>query len=123
MTDIAEQRIEVRGITRAKAPEPTLSDSSIRGERYWSADFLRQEQEALWPRVWQVAGRVDLSGLRVALQQQNWVISVIWPTEQCDASTVSPSSTNGRKKPMTTATSPLTKKGCAPDDATADHHQ
>ena len=54
-----EQRVEVRGITRAKAPEPALTDTAIRGERYWSPEFLRLEQDALWPRVWQVAGRVD----------------------------------------------------------------
>ena len=59
MTETAEHRVEVRGITRAKAPEPALSDTTIRGERYWSPEFLRLEQDALWPRVWQVAGRVD----------------------------------------------------------------
>ena len=37
MTDIADNPVEVpvgvRGITRAKAPEPALSDTAIRGER------------------------------------------------------------------------------------------
>ena len=59
MTDIIEQPVAVRGTTKDKAPEPTLSDTAIRGDRYWSPEFARREEEALWPRVWQVAGRVD----------------------------------------------------------------
>ena len=63
MTDIAEPSIDgpvdVRGITRAKAPEPDLSGTAITGERYWSAEVAQREAEAMWPRVWQVAGRVD----------------------------------------------------------------
>jgi phenylpropionate dioxygenase-like ring-hydroxylating dioxygenase large terminal subunit len=59
MTDIADQPVEVRGITRAKAPEPELTEHAISGERYWSPEVARREAEALWPRVWQVAGRVD----------------------------------------------------------------
>ncbi len=59
MTDIADKPVTVRGITRAKAPEPELTDNAITGERYWSPEFAREEAEKLWPRVWQVAGRVD----------------------------------------------------------------
>jgi|TARA_R110002110_G_scaffold58663_4_gene166791 phenylpropionate dioxygenase-like ring-hydroxylating dioxygenase large terminal subunit len=63
MTDIAEPSIDVpvdvRGITRAKAPEPDLTGATITGDRYWSAEFAQREAEAMWPRVWQVAGRVD----------------------------------------------------------------
>ncbi len=59
MTDIIEQPVAVRGTPRTKAPEPALSTNAIRGERYWTPEFARQEEEALWPRVWQVAGRVD----------------------------------------------------------------
>lgn len=59
MTDIAAQPVGVRGTTRSKAPEPPLSSNTIRGERYWSPEFARREAELLWPRVWQVAGRVD----------------------------------------------------------------
>lgn len=47
------------GTPRDKAPEPELSDTPITGERYWSAGFAEREWDALWPRVWQVAGRVD----------------------------------------------------------------
>ena len=32
MTDIIEQPVAVRGTTRAKAPEPELSDTAIRGK-------------------------------------------------------------------------------------------
>ena len=59
MTDIIEQSVTVRGTTRDKAPEPELTDVAIRGERYWSPEFARTEADSLWPRVWQVAGRVD----------------------------------------------------------------
>ncbi|MFK8024156.1 MAG: aromatic ring-hydroxylating dioxygenase subunit alpha [Ilumatobacter sp.] len=63
MTDIAEQptdtAVEVRGITRAKAPEPDLSGAAITGDRYWSPEWAQREADALWTRVWQVAGRVD----------------------------------------------------------------
>jgi phenylpropionate dioxygenase-like ring-hydroxylating dioxygenase large terminal subunit len=59
MTDIIEQPVTVVGTTRAKAPEPELTDTPIVGERYWSPEFARLEADALWPRVWQVAGRVD----------------------------------------------------------------
>ena len=47
------------GITRAKAPEPALSDNAITGDRYWSTEFADAEWSSLWPRVWQVAGRTD----------------------------------------------------------------
>lgn len=59
MTEIADESVIVRGTPREKAPEPVLSDTPIRGERYWSHEFAAKEFEALWPRVWQVAGRVD----------------------------------------------------------------
>jgi phenylpropionate dioxygenase-like ring-hydroxylating dioxygenase large terminal subunit len=59
MTEIVEESVAVRGTPRDKAPEPELSANSIRGERYWSPEFATREWEALWPRVWQVAGRVD----------------------------------------------------------------
>ena len=55
MTDIVEQSVEVRGITRAKAPEPELGATPITGERYWSPEFARLEADALLaPRL---AGR------------------------------------------------------------------
>ena len=56
MTDIAEPSIDVpvdvRGITRAKAPEPDLTGATITGDRYWSVEFAQREAEAMWPRVW-----------------------------------------------------------------------
>ena len=55
MSDVADPR----GITREKASEPALSDRPIGGDRYYSPEFFQQEWECLWPRVWQVAGRVD----------------------------------------------------------------
>ncbi|MEM9893720.1 MAG: aromatic ring-hydroxylating dioxygenase subunit alpha [Actinomycetota bacterium] len=58
MTDLTHET-PVPGITRAKAPEPPLTDNPITGDRYHSAEFARREWECLWPRVWQVAGRVD----------------------------------------------------------------
>ncbi len=59
MTEIADQPVHVRGTPRDEAPVPALSDDPIAGERYWSPEFARQELDALWTRVWQVAGRVD----------------------------------------------------------------
>jgi phenylpropionate dioxygenase-like ring-hydroxylating dioxygenase large terminal subunit len=62
MTDTTSSETRVpnpRGISREKAPEPSISDRPIRGERYWSQDFAQLEWERLWPRMWQVAGRVD----------------------------------------------------------------
>jgi phenylpropionate dioxygenase-like ring-hydroxylating dioxygenase large terminal subunit len=59
MTEITEQPVVIRGTPRDKAPEPALSDAPITGDRYWSPDFAARECEALWSRVWQVAGRVD----------------------------------------------------------------
>ncbi len=55
MSDVADPR----GITREKAPEPTLSNRPISGDRYYAQEFFQQEWECLWPRVWQVAGRVE----------------------------------------------------------------
>ena len=46
-------------IPRDKAPEPALSGNPIASERYWSTEFAQREADALWTRVWQVAGRVD----------------------------------------------------------------
>ena len=60
MTDLKETPIQVVGIPRDKAPEPTLGDDPIiLGERYYSPDFAKQEWEKMWTRVWQIAGRVD----------------------------------------------------------------
>jgi len=64
MSDLAnppatEQPVSIAGISRTKAPEPALSDNPITGDRYWSQAFADQEWSSLWPRVWQVAGRVD----------------------------------------------------------------
>ncbi len=59
MTDVTEQPVTVRGTPRDKAPEPALSTHPLLGDRYWKPEFARLEAEALWPRVWQVAGRVD----------------------------------------------------------------
>ena len=59
MTDVTEQPVTVRGTPRDKAPEPVLSTHALLGDRYWSPEFARLEADALWPRVWQVAGRVD----------------------------------------------------------------
>jgi len=59
MTDVLNSSETSVGISRAKAPEPDLSDNPIRGERYWSQTFADQEWSSLWPRVWQIAGRVD----------------------------------------------------------------
>ena len=49
MTDIIEQQVAVRGTTRAKAPEPELTDTAIRGERYWSPEFARREEVRYHP--------------------------------------------------------------------------
>ena len=59
MSDLATPSEVPIGITRAKAPEPELTGRPITGERYYSAEFAQAEWDALWPRVWQVAGRVD----------------------------------------------------------------
>jgi phenylpropionate dioxygenase-like ring-hydroxylating dioxygenase large terminal subunit len=69
MTDISDHAIDaddpsVRQVVvtptpRDKAPEPALTAHRIGGDRYWSPEFARREAEALWPRVWQIAGRVD----------------------------------------------------------------
>jgi len=47
------------GIPRTKAAEPDLSDTPITGDRYWTQEFAEREWSSLWPRVWQIAGRVD----------------------------------------------------------------
>ncbi|MGI9613974.1 MAG: aromatic ring-hydroxylating oxygenase subunit alpha [Acidimicrobiales bacterium] len=57
MTDVADTGSP--GITRAKAPEPEFSDRPITGDRYYAADFANKEWDCLWPRMWQIAGRVD----------------------------------------------------------------
>lgn len=59
ITGITAQPVTVRGAPRDKAPESTLFDAPIIGERYWSPEFAAREWEAAWPRVWQVAGRID----------------------------------------------------------------
>lgn len=60
MTDTASSPVEIRGISREKAPEPPLgSDPIIFGHRYTSPEFAQREWDHMWTRVWQVAGRVD----------------------------------------------------------------
>jgi phenylpropionate dioxygenase-like ring-hydroxylating dioxygenase large terminal subunit len=59
VTDIVGRQVVVRGTPRAKEPEPALGTTPLRGDRYWSPEWARLEEEAVWPRVWQVAGRVD----------------------------------------------------------------
>ncbi|MEO1057714.1 MAG: aromatic ring-hydroxylating dioxygenase subunit alpha [Actinomycetota bacterium] len=62
MAQAGTKRVAVRpaeGTPRDKAPDPELSSSPITGDRYWSPEFAAREFDALWPRVWQVAGRVE----------------------------------------------------------------
>lgn len=59
MSTIETTRVNVTGTPRDKAPEPTLSTGPTTGDRYWTPEFARQEWETLFPRVWQVAGRVE----------------------------------------------------------------
>ena len=60
MTDTASSPVEIRGISREKAPEPPLgTDPIILGHRYTSPEFAQREWDHMWTRVWQVAGRVD----------------------------------------------------------------
>jgi len=59
MTYTQETPVATAGIPRIKAPEPDISDAVIDGDRYYSAEFAKKEWDSLWPRVWQVAGRVD----------------------------------------------------------------
>ena len=59
MTDTLDPATPIPGITREKAPEPELSDNPITGDRYYTPEFHHQELEYLFPRVWQIAGRVD----------------------------------------------------------------
>jgi phenylpropionate dioxygenase-like ring-hydroxylating dioxygenase large terminal subunit len=61
MTDTLSEFTEraARGTPRDKAPDPELSGDPITGDPYWTQAFADQEWESLWPRVWQVAGRVD----------------------------------------------------------------
>ena len=60
MTDTASSHVNIRGITREKAPEPPLgTDPIITGERYSTTDFAQREWDHMWTRVWQIAGRAD----------------------------------------------------------------
>ena len=47
------------GISRAKAPEPLITDGPILGERYWSPAFAAAEWEQMWTKVWLIAGMVN----------------------------------------------------------------
>ena len=57
--DPRDRSTDAGWISGPKAPEPELRDRPITGERYYSQEFSQRELERLWPRVWQVAGRVD----------------------------------------------------------------
>ena len=59
MTDTLDTPPLHEGISRDKAPEPALTDDPITGDRYYSPQWAQREWDSLWPRVWQVAGRVD----------------------------------------------------------------
>lgn len=50
---------DIRGISRAKAPEPELGTTPITGDRYHSREFAQREWDHLWTRVWHIGGRVD----------------------------------------------------------------
>lgn len=59
MSTIETTRVNVTGTPRDKVPEPEFSGPLNNGDRYWTPEFARQEWEAVFPRVWQVAGRVE----------------------------------------------------------------
>ncbi|MEM8902770.1 MAG: aromatic ring-hydroxylating dioxygenase subunit alpha [Actinomycetota bacterium] len=61
MTDLAGADLErLRGgISRDKAPEPSLTSNPITGDRYWSPAFMQREWDHLWTKVWLIAGMVD----------------------------------------------------------------
>ncbi|MFZ4122304.1 MAG: aromatic ring-hydroxylating oxygenase subunit alpha [Caulobacterales bacterium] len=45
-----------RGIDTSKWPEPALGNAPILGDRYWTREFMAREWEAVWTKVWQIAG-------------------------------------------------------------------
>jgi phenylpropionate dioxygenase-like ring-hydroxylating dioxygenase large terminal subunit len=60
MTDVVSSSpVSVRGITRAKAPEPDIRSGAISGDRYWSPEFASREWEHMWTKVWTIAGMVN----------------------------------------------------------------
>ncbi len=46
----------VIGIDNAKAPEPSLGNAPITGDRYTSTAFMELEWERMWTRVWLIGG-------------------------------------------------------------------
>jgi phenylpropionate dioxygenase-like ring-hydroxylating dioxygenase large terminal subunit len=48
---------ELAGVPGTAAIEPVLRGDPITGERYYSRDFARREWDAMWTRIWHIAGR------------------------------------------------------------------
>jgi len=55
---VAQDAAAPPGILEEQAPDPRAADE-LPIDVYLSADYARREQEELWRRVWQVAGRVE----------------------------------------------------------------
>ena len=58
MTDVTIRPFG-KGIDRTKAPEPELGTRPITGDRYYSTEFMKQEWDHLWTKVWLIAGMVN----------------------------------------------------------------
>jgi phenylpropionate dioxygenase-like ring-hydroxylating dioxygenase large terminal subunit len=46
----------IKNTPRDKEKEPVLRGDKITGDRYYSKEFLKNEFDFVWPKVWQIAG-------------------------------------------------------------------
>lgn len=59
MTDVIPNPKLRGGIVRDGVAEPILSQDPIAGEQYYSKDYMQREWDAVWTKVWLIAGMVN----------------------------------------------------------------
>ena len=48
--------VEKDWIDNSKVPDPELGSMPITGDRYYSKEFMEEEWDKLWTKVWLIAG-------------------------------------------------------------------
>ncbi len=57
--DLATPTARPYGVDLTRAPEPELSDTPIRPDRYWDRAFWQREWDTVWTKSWQIAAMAN----------------------------------------------------------------
>ena len=63
--------VQKEWIDTTKIPDPKLGTEPITGDRYYSKEFMEQEWEKMWTKVWLIAKPIMIGRAVSRLGEQN----------------------------------------------------